>query len=283
MKRLAIYAHYDRSPQVAGHVLFCLQHLAEFGFQICFVSNSEVSPASEAALKKFCDRVIVRENTGLDFCMWQRGLTEYDLAQFEELLLTNSSIIGPLQPLASLWQSPAVADCDFWGLTDNDEFTPHLSSYFLVFRQRVLHSERFREFWRTVLPYKNKWLVIFSYELGLSTWLEEGGFQWRAAFPQKQIIEAHRSSRGFLQRCGDRCRFLNYLYLNRQLPPRNTTTVYPDLLLQRGMPFLKVSLLHQKSSRITPSMAFLFLEKSTLPAEMVQELRRIYPDPCQPK
>ena len=96
MKRLAIYAHYDRSPQVAGHVLHCLRHIAELGFQLSFVSNSEISSASGEILKKFCERIIVRENTGLDFCMWQRGLADYDLTQFKELLLTNFHIVREL-------------------------------------------------------------------------------------------------------------------------------------------------------------------------------------------
>jgi lipopolysaccharide biosynthesis protein len=204
-------------------------------------------------------------------------MAEYDLLKFGELLLTNSSIIGPLQPLAVVWQSGGLANFDFWGLTDNDEFKPHLSSYFLVFRQAVLHSERFREFWRTVLPYREKSQVIFSYELGLTNWLVEGGFKWGAAFPQKETIEAYRSQCGFLGQCRDRYRALHRLYRNRELPSRNTTAVYPDFLLQRGMPFLKVSLLHQNSPRSTPAAAFALLEKYSLPPEILQELRQAHP------
>ena len=217
---------------------------------------------------------MVRENTGYDFCMWQRGMAEYDLSQFEELLLFNSSIIGPLQPLAPIWQTPALADCDFWGLTDNHEFKPHLSSYFLVFRKRVLQSQHFSEFWRTVLPYTNKAQVIFSYELGLSEWLKEAGFQWRAVFPQQEIDETYRSGRGFWKKRQEQYIFLKHLYRNRELPVRSTTLFYPDLLLQRGMPFLKTSLLRQKSLRITPPMALALLEKYGLPAELIQELRQ---------
>jgi rhamnosyltransferase len=268
--RLAIYAHHGGSPQIAGYVLFHLQHIAELGFQICFVSNSEISPASEEMLKKFCDRVMVRENTGYDFSMWQRGMAEYDLLQFDELLLTNSSIIGPLKPLAPLWQHPAVADCDFWGLTDNDEFKPHLSSYFLVFRKRVLHSERFRDFWRAVLPYKNKWQVIFSYELGVTGWLEEGGFKWKAVFAQERMWSLFLRQRSFTKKIRD-------WFLNRGLPGRNTTALLPDLLLQCGMPFLKTGLLRQGSSRISPQTAFEFLEESSLPSEILDELRQEFP------
>lgn len=277
MPRLAIYAHYRPAPQVAGHVLHCLRHLAELGFQLCFVSNSQLSPASEALLKEFCERIIVRENTGLDFCMWQRGLAEYDLRPFEELLLINSSIIGPVQPLAPLWQNPALADCDFWGLTDNDEFTPHLSSYFLLFRQPVLRSARFLDFWRAVLPYQDKYQVIFGYELGLTKWLQESGFRWGAAFPQGPIVAAYRSHRGWFAKYRDQLQLLKYLRHARRFPPQNTTLLYPDLLLECGMPFIKASLLEQKSSRMNPAAAFALLEKYRLPAPVLDELRRDFP------
>ena len=72
--------------------------------------------------------------------MWQAGLAEYDLSKVEELLLTNSSIVGPLQPLAPLWQNSSVKQCDFWGLTDNDEFGCHLQTYFMVFRRQVIQA-----------------------------------------------------------------------------------------------------------------------------------------------
>jgi lipopolysaccharide biosynthesis protein len=251
--------------------------LAEFGFRVCFVSNSPLSPASETALKPFCERVMIRENTGLDFCMWQAGLAHYDLAQLDELLLTNSSIIGPLQPLSAVWQRPELADCEFWGLTDNDEFKPHLSSYFLVFRQTILRSARFREFWPTVLPYRDKAQVIFSYELGLTQWLSEAGFRWRAAFPQKEVDAAYRAGRSPWQKWREQWRFVSHFHRNRVWPARTTPYFYPDLLMQRGMPFVKTALLRQSSLRFTPAMAFALLEQYGLPADLLAELRR---NPC---
>jgi rhamnosyltransferase len=273
MQRLAIYAHYSPSPQVAGYVLYCLKHLAAFGFQVCFVSNSELSPASMPGLKSVCDRIMVRDNAGFDFCMWQSGLAQYDQSHFDELLLINSSIIGPLQPLESIWQNPALDGCDFWGLTDNSEFKPHLSSYFLVFRKPVLQSRSFADFWRTVLPYKNKPQVIFSYELGLTEWLKDAGFQWRAVFPQQEIDEEYRAHRGLWKKSQEQLFVLKHLYRNRELLVRNTPLVYPDILLEHGMPFLKVSLLHQNTLRSTPAQALDLLAKYGLPAELIQELR----------
>jgi len=252
MKRLAIYAHWSRRPEAAGQVLFQLEQLATLGFEILFVSNSEISAASRAALDKICSRAIIRENTGLDFAMWQHGLAEADLSGFDELLLTNSSIIGPVQPLAPLWQTAAARESDFWGLTDSQEIAPHLQSYFLVFRPEVFRSPRFAAFWRTVLPYQDKLQIIRSYEVGLTRWLEESGFKWRPVFPQAEVWGRFKAQRGWTRSTLD-------LILGRCRTPLNSTLFAPDILLQMGMPFVKAALLNDVFSPVNARRAFRWL------------------------
>ena len=138
MTRLAVYAHFGESPKVARYVSYFLKELRSLGFEICFVSNSPISIESQSEISTLSQKFIQRENTGYDFSMWQAGLAEYDLSKVEELLLTNSSIVGPLQPLAQLFQNSSVKECDFWGLTDNDEGGRHLQTYFMVFRRQVI-------------------------------------------------------------------------------------------------------------------------------------------------
>ncbi len=263
--RLAIYAHYASSPQVAGHVLYYLEQLAAVGLQICFVSNSEISAASKTALKKISQRIIMRENAGLDFAMWQCGLAEYDLHQFEELLLTNSSIIGPLQPLGSLWQNPTVKDCDFWGLTDNCKYGHHLQSFFLVFKSQTIHSQRFNDFWRSVLPYSDKVQIVMSYELGLTRWLEEGGFKWKAIFPQSEIWPQVLKQRSLARK-------LYHLVRRRDLPPEDSTLYAYKILLERGMPFLKSHLLRRNWLELEPLASFELLKQFALPPTVMEEL-----------
>ena len=264
--KLALYAHYSADDTIARHVLFYLQKLNELGFQICFISNSPVSVSGETELKKNCERIIQRENSGYDFSMWKAGLEEYDLSKCDELLLTNSSIIGPIHPLSPLWQNAAASPSDFWGLTDNDEIGRHLQSYFIVFKQNVIHSKPFTDFWRSVLPYKNKQQVIQSYEIGLTRWLEENGFKWKAIFPQGHIHSLFLKRRKLAKKLADR------IY-NRDLPGRNTTTLFPDLLLESGMPFLKAALLREAPMQADPKIAFQLLGSSGLPAEILEELK----------
>ena len=270
MKRVAIYAHYGASAKVALHVFHFLGELRSLGFEICFVSNSPVSPESQTEISKVCQKIILRENTGLDFSMWQAALAGYDLSTLDELLLTNSSIIGHLQPLAPLWQNPLVSQCDFWGLTDNDEITLHLQSYFLVFHKNVIRSECFARFWKSVLPYADKDQVIRSYEVGLTTWLEQNGFNWKALYHQYDLFKRYaesRKKRSFSSKVLDR---LKRRGVPAQLPGRNTTLYYPDLLILSGMPFLKASLLKDQ-----PDRAYKLLESSSLPEVALEELRTI--------
>ena len=267
--RLAIYAHFGESQTVARYVLHILKAIRSLGFEICFVSNSPVSIESQTEVSTFCQKFIQRENTGYDFAMWQAALAEYDLSKFDELLLTNSSIIGPLQPMAALWQKPEVNQCDFWGLTDNDQIAPHLSSYFLVFKGCVIQSNCFAEFWKSVLPYSNtnKDQIIRSYEVGLTIWLEQNGFRWKPLYPQCEVFKRYiesRKNRSVSRKVIER---LKRRGVPAQLPGRSTTWHYPDLLIQSGMPFLKTSVL-----KTQPDLACQLLQSSSLPKEALEEL-----------
>ncbi len=263
--RLALYAHYSGTAGLAPSTLFCLRKVRDLGHEICLISNSPIPRPEQVLLQDVCSRVIQRENVGYDFLMWRQGMAEYDLKTVEELLLINSSVIGPLHPLAPLWDNPAASQCDFWGLTDNDEIGRHLQSYFLVFRRKVLQSEHFMEFWRSVLPYKDKLQMIRSYEVGLTRWLEEHGFTWRPIFAQEHIRSLFFKRRSFARRVSDR--------YHRRGIPQNTAALLPDLLLECGMPFLKTSLLHTRSPwKVDPDVAVKLLESSSLPPEVLEEV-----------
>ena len=266
--RLALYAHYSKSGGLALYVLFYLRKLREMGFQICLISNSPIPQQKEKELHELCERVIQRSNVGYDFAMWQQALSEYDLNQFDELLLTNSSIIGPLHPLEPLWQHPAISQCDFWGLTDNDEYGDHLQSYFLVFRKQVLGHPCFLQFWRSVLPYQNRQMVVQSYEVGLTNWLTQHGFKGNALFSMEMLHSLLLSRRGFAERLKNR--------VTRAELPENTPMLAPDLLLEYGMPFLKMKLLNSGGNprqQVGPDVAWHLLEHSDLPADILNELR----------
>jgi rhamnosyltransferase len=239
MNRLILFAHFDAGDRINPHTLRHLAALKALGGRIRFLSNSAPGPEELARLEGRVDDILVRENRGMDFGMWKAGLEGLDLEPYDELLLTNSSVIGPCLPLAPIFQRMAASDCDFWGLTESEEGCRHLQSYFLVFRRTALAAPAFAQFWASVLPYRAKQNVIFSYEMGLSVFLQEQGLRAAVAFPLT---------------AGDNGLFWNLLLrcrLSRSIRRgRNPTLFYPDALVRAGMPFVKVSLLHGKGLRL---------------------------------
>jgi hypothetical protein len=306
--RLALYAHYSSEPTVARHVQHHLQHLRGLDFKICFITNSPISAASAFQLRDVCDRIVQRENTGYDFSMWQAGLEQYDLSAIDELLLTNASIIGPLWPLEPLWQNPLVNQCDFWGLTDNCDTCHHLQSFFLVFRRAVIQTECFARFWSAILPYTDKAQVIRSYEMGLTSWLEQHGFKWKTQFPQAETWKAYLEFKGreklrrgmkdvvkqFLPAWRNRSpafsqehiwrKYLGddalspgaeYYLRMRGLPGLDTTLYYPEMLIEAGMPYLKAALLKAGNQYHSPHYAFALLKGRAMPQDALDELNPV--------
>jgi hypothetical protein len=108
--------------------------------------------------------------------MWARSIAVQNLQDWDELVLTNSSVYGPIAPLSRTFQRMTESPCDFWGLTDSLELDYHIQSFFLVMRRRLLHSGAVERFFASILPYRTKWQVIRSYEIGLTHFLLDQGF-----------------------------------------------------------------------------------------------------------
>ncbi len=221
MKRLAIYAHFDRRDEVKRYVTHFLARLREACDRVIFVTNSALTDHELDKVRPYCEGVIQRNNVGFDFAMWAEALRGVDLGDYDELVLANSSVFGPVGPLDSIFRAMSASSCDFWGATESDEISPHLQSYFLVFRSRVLRSSAFDAFFRSVLPYRDKWQVTLSYELGLSRFLVGEGFRYEALFSV------------------DRLRALDRPWHKKSTNP---TLRFAAQLIEQGLPFVKLEL-----------------------------------------
>jgi lipopolysaccharide biosynthesis protein len=233
MKRLAIFAHYDGDVEIKPYVVTFLRSLREICDEIVFVSTTALSEVELEKVRQFCERTQLRANAGYDFGMWQHALSALDLSNVDELVLTNSSVFGPVYPLAPIFEQMAERDCDFWGMTDSFEIRWHLQSYFLVLKRQALSAPAFAQFFSGVLPYRDKEQVIRSYELGLTQFLREHGLKPDAFVPMASWLESPlRRARVCAKR-------------------RNATLYYPLQLLRAGMPLVKMQLLRDNPARVS--------------------------------
>jgi len=177
MRRVAIFAHYDSQNLVKRYILRHLSALREVCDEIHFASTAQLPDTELAKLDGLVTSHRLCENTGYDFGMWAQMIGGLGLGPWDELVLTNSSVFGPLVPLAGSFERMRGVDCDFWGMTDSLELEYHIQSFFLVLRSSILRSGQVERFFASVLPYRHKWQVIRSYELGLTHFLLDLGFK----------------------------------------------------------------------------------------------------------
>jgi len=239
MKRLVLFAHFDPEHRIRPYILHHLEALHALGGELVFITNSSLPPGELAKLPAWIHRTLQRENVGFDFSMWKEALQSVSFEEWDELLLTNSSIAGPFSSLQPLFDRMAGQECDFWGLTENQWPTPHLQSFFLLFRKSALGSKAFQEFWDHVLPYRNKYGTIFAYEVGLTIYLRDHGLVGLPAFPAAELPQSFVSDVLFKRKARRGIR-----------KSRNPILYYPDLLIRAGMPYVKLELLAKNPEKL---------------------------------
>lgn len=187
MKRAIVLAHFDRFNRVAPYVIYYLKALKPLATNLIFVSTASLSTEEQSKVTSIADKVIVKENRGYDFGSWQAGIAHLDLQQYDELVICNDSVFGPLQPLDELFTKMTNASCDFWGITNSYDMGEHIQSYFVVFKHQVIRSSAFKHFWNSIAEQPDKLTIVQKYEIGLTQTLKKAGFKHHVAVPYRRL------------------------------------------------------------------------------------------------
>ncbi len=179
INRLCIFAHYDKHNIVDDYVVEYIKGLSTVSKQIIFVSSCEISYAEVDKISKYCTAVLQKANEGYDFGSWKFGM-EYigfdNLPNFDEVILANDSCFGPIFPLSEMFDKMATKECDVWSVTIGISIAEYLQSYFLVCRPRLLKSQQFINFFKSITNLANKMEYIIKYEIGFSKMLKNNNF-----------------------------------------------------------------------------------------------------------
>lgn len=187
MRRIALFAHYDRDGIIDDYVIYYLRALTRVADRILFVSDSDLRDGEAKKLDGFAELAFAGRHGEYDFGSWKRAfqVLNYDLTGWDELILANDSCYAPIYPFEGVFERMDRADCDFWSPHNtkiNDKFD-HLSSYFLVLRRPILEDEDFLRFWECVEPQPDVDAVVLKYERGLSQLLAGKGYRYESLMP----------------------------------------------------------------------------------------------------
>ena len=252
MNRMLLYVHYNKFNELSPHVLYQLEQLRPLFSSICFISNSYLSKTAIEKLQEnqLIDDVIQRQNEGYDFAAWKEAiLSSFDYVKsFNSLTLMNDTCFGPLWDIQETFEKfESDASVDFWGLTNHaackikggSYVAEHLQSYFLSFKKQVVESEAFIDFWSNVKSYKNVQHVIDSYEAKLTEQLVKAGYSYSSM-----------------------------LDLSSKPELGNVSILRPDLILQAGIPFVKVKSFSHVA-HLAPFVLNAIEEKSEYPGDLI--------------
>ena len=166
IKRLGIYFFYDPEGIVDRYVTFLLADLVKNLDELLIVSNGPINSEGMVRLEAFTSHILERENKGLNVWAYKEALHFYGwdaLTDFDEVVLLDHMIMGPLYPFKEMFDAMAARDLDFWGITKHFglNFDPygkckyhlipeHIQSGFLAIRSAMLGSAEFQEYWENM-------------------------------------------------------------------------------------------------------------------------------------
>jgi hypothetical protein len=210
-RRVCLFAGYDRDGLVDPYVVDYLREIGRFA-DVYYLADGVLAPGEldkVAAVTKGAWSIPHAAYDFGSFSILARDLVGWDLVDsYDELLLANDSCFL-VRPLDEVFARMDARACDWWSLqatsmehhesyvtddspiplaeakesfigprrwTDVDYL--HLSSYFLAFRAPVHQDPGFR--WRidTVSGQRDKHMVVHKYEVGLSRYLMDSGFDF---------------------------------------------------------------------------------------------------------
>ena len=218
MKRIAIFASFNREGIIAPFVVYFLKELRKEVEFIVFIADNEVLPEEEEKIKGIVYYSRCVRHGCYDFGSYRRGFEWADenglLRDADELIFCNDSCYGPIFPFRTVFSEMKRRDCDFWGMTESYQMRHHLQSYFMVFKQKVFSSESFRSFVLSLEKQNDFWGYVEKYETRFTEYLIKAGFKCSSFCPYESV--AHSDSKELINPC-----------------------VYPVTLLSLGMPLVK--------------------------------------------
>ena len=191
MKRLCIFAHYDKDNLIDDYVIYYLRELKKTFNKIIFVSDSDLSKKETDKIIDLVDYVQAFNHGEYDWGSYKYGYfiakENYLLQGVDEVLFCNDSVYGPINDLTPIFDKMSADDCDFWGMYENkDSITKglkenHLQSWFLLLKKNVIDTDLFDDFMTSITHVEDKNQIIQEYEIGF-TQLFSNCFKYKALY-----------------------------------------------------------------------------------------------------
>lgn len=192
--RLGIYFFFDKDGIVDDFITYFIGDLMNSLDRLVIVCNGKLTSEGKNKLKEYTSDIIVRDNEGLDVWAYKTGL-EYvgweECGTYDEVILCNSTSMGPVYPFAEMFQEMRNHDVDFWGITKTHKvedydfgYNPygylpeHVQSYFIVYRKSLVQSVELQDYWNDMPKITSYEQSVGLYESVFTKLFADKGFKW---------------------------------------------------------------------------------------------------------
>jgi len=191
MKRLGIFVFYDDAGVVDRYVERLLEGILLELEKLVIIVNGNITQESKIKLEKYSNIIFQRENVGYDGGAYREFFLKYlmneDWNTWDEIVMFNDTFFGPVVPFSKIFENMQKYKIDFWGLSkfnggrlQGNEIPVHIQGYFLVCKKRLIKSEAFLRFWKTMDIPKSYYEAIWNFEIRFSVYFEQEGFLGKA-------------------------------------------------------------------------------------------------------
>lgn len=197
MRRLVICQNYSFFDRAEKYILYLLQSFAEFADRIIVLNNSKLKNEEKRKYQNLSDEYYERENLGYDAGAYKdffQNNTVETIGEWDEIVLTNSTFFGPLYSWKEVFSRMNEVECDFWGLSRHigggkmlgTEIPPHLQSYFIVIKNKMLADSRFFNFWSMMEYPKSYKDAVIKFEWGFTRYFTGLGYKFSTYLEQNK-------------------------------------------------------------------------------------------------
>lgn len=183
IKRIAIVASYSGDSRLSKSTEYLVNELKKVCGKIIFVMDNPIINNEIDRIKNLCSYYICKRHEEYDFGSYKYGLLAckqiYNLSDFDELMMCNDSVYGPISGFEHVFSAMKARDVDFWGLTAaKNSFGESLQSFFYVFLPIVFLSKTFNNFFESISKESNREQVVIKYEFQFTLTLFNEGFTY---------------------------------------------------------------------------------------------------------
>lgn len=257
-KRLCLFAGYSKQNIIDDYVVYYLKKLSEYA-DIYYCADSDMPESELLKIKPYVKFSLAQRHKKYDFGSWGILYNQIpNLTDYDELILANDSMFGPLYPLENIFSKMEKQNLSAWSLCANK----FMMSFFVVLKPEIFTSDWFREFITDIKPEIAKNDIVRIYEKELTKIIENHGFKYDAVFTKHNLKKQIKENQSAIKNGLKTIPLL--IRLTHRFRP-NKTRVYDDdffILFLLGMPLIKKQAFFMDNNHFT-RLAPLFIEKYT--------------------